>query len=132
VVTFLPLDPGYGSVNTPLTINASITDINDIKNPVLIYAAGGNTKTGAIFMDSTDVDQYQATIPGDAMTFMGISYYITTSDKKNNNTTSDIRSAEVKFPEESLSSDVSGSVLKDGLPRNKWRMISVPARLDVM
>ena len=99
VVTFLPLDPGYGSVNTPLTINAMITDINNIKNPVLIYAAGGNTKTGVIFMDSTGGDKYQATIPGDAMTLMGISYYISTSDNQNNTTTSDIRSAEVKFPE---------------------------------
>ena len=130
VVTFLPLDPGYGSINTPLTINAKITDINNIKNPVLIYAAGGNTKTGVIFMDSTGVDQFQATIPGDAMTFMGISYYISTSDNKNNTTTSDLHSAEVKFPKESLSSDIAGSVIKEGLPRNKWRMISVPARLD--
>ncbi|HHZ99549.1 MAG TPA: hypothetical protein EYN68_08430, partial [Candidatus Marinimicrobia bacterium] len=129
VVTFLPLDPGYATVNIPVTINASITDVNEISSAILFYFTGGNTKTGLIVMNVTDVGQYEATIPGDAITPMGIHFYIFSVDNKGNQSISDY-SIEINFPEGKLSTDITGSVLKDGLPKNKWRMISVPARLD--
>mgnify|MGYP001187980012 CR=1 FL=1 len=128
-VTIQPFDPGYATVNLPITINASITDVNEISSAILFYFTGGNTKTGIIVMNVTDVGQYEATIPGDAITPMGIHFNIVSVDKKGNQSISNY-SIEINFPEGKLSTDITGSVLKDGLPKNKWRLISVPARLD--
>ncbi|MCS5659659.1 MAG: cadherin repeat domain-containing protein, partial [Dehalococcoidia bacterium] len=128
-VTIQPFDPGYATVNIPVTINASITDVNEISSAILFYFTGGNTKTGIIVMNVTDVGQYEATIPADAITPMGIHFNIFSVDLKGNQSISNY-SIEINFPEGKLSTDITGSVLKDGLPKNKWRLISVPARLD--
>ena len=75
-------------------------------------------------------EEYQVTIPSIAITYKGISYYVLANDSLGNESKSDIFSVNVKFDEGDLSTNIEGSVLEDSLPRNKWRMISIPAALE--
>ncbi|MCH2447412.1 MAG: cadherin domain-containing protein, partial [Candidatus Marinimicrobia bacterium] len=123
--------PGLIAAGNPLKVTATIKDNNSVSQALLYFALGGNSNYDELIMGLSEDDQYQVTIPSVVITYRGISYYISASDTIGNESESDIFSVNVKFAEGDLSTDIEGSVLKDSLPRNKWRMISIPADLDV-
>jgi len=121
--------PSIVNTGSSFKVTASVTDNNAVSEALIYFALGGNTNFDELIMGLSENDQYQATIPSIAITYRGISYYIAASDTIGNNSISDLFSTNVKFAEGALSSDMEGSVLEDSPPRNKWRMISVPAKL---
>ena len=122
--------PSIVNAGSSFKVTASVTDNNAVSEALLYFALGGNANFDELIMGLSEDDQYQVTIPSIAITYRGISYYISASDTIGNNSKSEIFSTNVMFAEGALSSDMEASVLEDSLPRNKWRMISIPAKLD--
>ena len=114
----------------PFTVKFSITDNNAVEKALAYFALGGETKFDQLIMAQFEDEEYQVTIPSIAITYKGISYYVLANDSLGNESKSDIFSVNVKFDEGDLSTNIEGSVLEDSLPRNKWRMISIPAALE--
>ena len=73
---------------------------------------------------------YSATIGKDYTSILGLAYYHTAEDEYSNIGISDTSAIEVKYVAGKLDSKISGTAYPNGVPKDKWRLISVPTNLD--
>ncbi|HHZ98250.1 MAG TPA: hypothetical protein EYN68_01545, partial [Candidatus Marinimicrobia bacterium] len=126
-LTFVPDPPQLGD---DLTVTLSVADESSIDNVVLNYLIGGEPDMQPTAMSSVGSNNYEAKVEGMDITVRGIAFYVAVTDLPGYVGFSDTLSPEIQFPENQLSTTVKGSAFKQGIPKSKWRLISVPAELD--
>ena len=123
----LPPEPSMGN---RVRVSATIVDESLVSNASLFYITGGSLRFTEMEMISVESDIYKATIPGEDVTIRGLAYFIKAVDTKGFERYSDTTSISVDFPANVLSTEIEGSAYTSGVPRDKWRLISVPSILD--
>ncbi|MCH8010394.1 MAG: VCBS repeat-containing protein [Candidatus Marinimicrobia bacterium] len=128
-ITNIILSPTSPSILDDVTVSAAISDESGVLNVSLFYIKGGSTSFSETSMTDDGSGTYSGTIPGASVTVTGLAYFLRAQDINGFIVNSDTLSAQVTFLS-SLSTGVSGSALSGGFPKDKWRLISVPADLD--
>lgn len=85
VITHTPII--YWRNNTAIVINATITDDTSVESAVLFYRKATERTYIAVQMSTASHNVWAGTIPGSAVTSVGLEYYIWTTDGRNNATT---------------------------------------------
>ena len=108
-----------------------VVDENNITNVTLFYMVGGNPTINSQVATSNGDGTYSATISKDFSSILGLAYYYTAEDEYANMSTGDTVSVEVSYGKTRLDSKIAGTAYPNGLPKSKWRLISVPTHLDL-
>jgi len=123
-----PSDPG---ALEEVTLTVIINDETGIANANLHYTQGGSETFSSLALSVTSGSSYSATIPSSDVTRNGLIYYIQAEDDLGFVSISDTIGVEVNFSSGDLStSSALSSAYSTGFPIDKWRMISIPAKLD--
>lgn len=120
----------YGATQaagTAVTVTCVVKDNISVTGSNLSYRIG-NGAFSVLTMTAV-VDTYSATIPAGDVTSGGLSFYIQGIDNRNNRAATDTLDVKVTFSGIS-SRSVSGAAFSTGVPNNRWRLMSVPARLS--
>ena len=107
-----------------------VVDDNLITNVTLHYLVGGNSTVKSQEATANGDGTYSATINKDFIGMNGLAYYHTAEDEYSNIGISDTSAVEVNYVAGRLDSKISGTAYPKGIPKNKWRLISVPTNLD--
>ena len=78
IITHTPMTTGY--VGTPIVIDATISDPESTPTAIVYYRTVGAPGYTALPMTHLGSQSYTATIPGAAVTLVGVQYYITATD----------------------------------------------------
>ncbi len=114
-----------------LTISITFPEFFYASDATLFYLSGGEDIFISAPMVSVGRSQvFSADIPGESVNASGVAHYISATDTSNNRMITDIHSIPVRFDENTYTSSMGGSAYIDGVPKNKWRIISVPTILD--
>ncbi|MCH7521018.1 MAG: T9SS type A sorting domain-containing protein, partial [Candidatus Marinimicrobia bacterium] len=121
-----PVDAGI-----PLEITAAVTDDRGVDRVSLHYAQGGSSDfSNPVVMSASGADNYTATIPGAAVTHNGLIFVIRARDAAANADSSAIQFVPVKFVSGELTLANIPGAYTSGYPKDRWRLLSVPADLD--
>ena len=112
-------------------LTVPVVDENNITNVTLFYMVGGNPTINSQVATSNGDGTYSATISKDFTSILGLAYYYTAEDEYANMSTGDTVSVEVSYGKTRLDSKIAGTAYPNGLPKGKWRLISVPTHLDL-
>lgn len=121
--------PESPKVQEPVTVSATVTDESDIESVNLYYLQGGDPGFRVVPMTENG-GAFSAVIPDSHVTMTGIAYVIRAVDMFHRTRNGDTLTVDVSFSAGGLSTAMDGSPFPDGIPRNRWRLISVPAELD--
>ncbi|MCH8837203.1 MAG: fibronectin type III domain-containing protein, partial [Candidatus Marinimicrobia bacterium] len=113
------------SVNQPVTVTATITDASTF-TATLRYALGSTASYSQAAMTNQGGDTFSGTIPGTAVTIAGLAYYLEAVDSLSNMSRTDTTSLRISFTAGTLTTGMAGSAYPSGIPRDKWRLISIP------
>ncbi len=117
-------------VGSDFQVTAQVTDNWNITS-VLLYYRNGTSKTFQIIsMNHSQENNYLATIPGSAMFFEGLAYFVRAEDSAGYSAFSDTLSPKIYFTDGSFSTNSSNSGYASGYSRGQWRMLSIPAILN--
>lgn len=120
----------YGATQTAgtaVTVTCVVKDNISVTGSNLSYRVG-NGAFSVLAMTAV-ADTFSATIPAGDVTSDGLSFYVEGTDNRNNRAASDTLDVKVTFA--GLSSrSVAGAAFSTGVPNNRWRLMSVPARLS--
>ncbi len=123
-------DPTVATAAGDVVISAQITDESNLQSVQLFYLKGGEASFTSTAMALDNADTYVGTIPGQAITLSGIAYYLRVQDVLEHASNSDTASVQVKFAADALSTVLPTGFYKAGFPKDKWRLVSMPAQLD--
>ena len=129
VIASLPVISSSEAQEVLLTV--PVEDENLITNVTLNYIVGGDPTIHSQEATSNGDGTYSATIGTDFTSILGLAYYHTAEDEYSNIGISDTSSIEVKYVEGNLDSKIPGTAYPNGVPKSKWRLISVPTHLDL-
>ena len=129
VIASLPVISSSEAQEVLLTV--PVEDENLITNVTLNYIVGGDPTIHSQEATSNGDGTYSATIGTDFTSILGLAYYHTAEDEYSNIGISDTSSIEVKYVEGNLDSKISGTAYPNGIPKSKWRLISVPTNLNL-
>ena len=129
VIASLPVISSSEAQEVLLTV--PVEDENLITNVTLNYIVGGDPTIHSQEATSNGDGTYSATIGTDFTSILGLAYYHTAEDEYSNIGISDTSSIEVKYVEGNLDSKIPGTAYPNGVPKSKWRLISVPTNLDL-
>ncbi|MCK5733990.1 MAG: hypothetical protein KAI38_07375, partial [Candidatus Latescibacteria bacterium] len=110
-----------------LIMSASVTDAGGVQSVTLYYRAGGARTFTLLPMSEAGGDTYEATIPGSAVTYCGLEYYLSASDYTDN---------VVVLPEEGADNPYyvrvtfQDCIAEAAYPVGLWKMIGVPVMPD--
>ena len=124
---YSPTEPG---VLEPVSVTVSISDESPLSDVNLFYLVGGESGYSQEAMSHDGGGSYSGEIGGTDVTLTGLAYFIQATDEHGFVASSDTLGIPVNFLANSLTSSMSSSPISGGFPRDKWRMISVPAELD--
>jgi len=130
-VIVTPITPITSTENQDVAITVNITDENKITEVNLYYQVGGTLGVVEQAASSNGDDTYTGTVNKDMVGINGLSYYYTATDEYDNVSNGDTLSLEVKYGKNVLSSTIKGSAYPNGLPKEKWRLISIPTHIDL-
>ena len=130
VMSVPSVSPESPSVLEDITVYATVIDESSLNSVSFYYLKGGESNFRRVDMRHDGSGDYSGIIPAADVTLMGIAYTIHAIDVAGNSSRSDTLSVQVKFRDNTLVSNMNGSALMDGMPKDKWRLISVPAELD--
>ncbi|MBC8186154.1 choice-of-anchor D domain-containing protein [candidate division KSB1 bacterium] len=117
-------------VGSDFQITAQVTDNWNIDS-VLLYYRNGTSKTFQISsMNHSQENNYLATIPGSAMLFQGLVYFVKAEDSAGISAFSDTLSPRIYFTNGSFSTNSTNNGYASGYSRGQWRMFSAPAILN--
>ncbi|MQY63289.1 MAG: T9SS type A sorting domain-containing protein [Calditrichaeota bacterium] len=117
------------NVGDNITVTATITDPQGLAAVDLHYARGGSASYSQVNMLSLGANTHSGTIPGSAVTATGVACFITAEDNLGNVSRSDTASIQVGFPSGTLTTSIPGGAFRDGFPKDKWRLISIPGNI---
>jgi len=129
VIASLPVISSSEAQEVLLTV--PVEDENLITNVTLNYIVGGDPTIHSQEATSNGDGTYSATIGTDFTSILGLAYYHTAEDEYSNIGIGDTVSVEVSYGKTRLDSKISGTAYPNGLPKGKWRLISVPTHLDL-
>jgi fibronectin type 3 domain-containing protein len=118
-------------LNAAAPISATVTDNAGLQLVQLFYRQGGQSIFQSLNMSSSSGSIFTAQVPSSAVTFGGLMYYISAQDIGGHTSTSDTLQVRVYFDDGALTTESSNSAYLGGFPRDQWRMISIPAALQV-
>ena len=125
------ISPASPSFNELVQVSVDVTDAKSTVSAVqLQFLRGDESAFTTMDMTQTEGNTFTGTIPQSYVTWMGLSYIVEARDNLDNVSRSDTLSVPVRFGEGYLSTAIKGSALSQGMPRDSWRMISIPAQLD--
>ncbi|MEE9162769.1 MAG: FlgD immunoglobulin-like domain containing protein, partial [Candidatus Neomarinimicrobiota bacterium] len=129
---YLDHTPGSPAIGEDILVTAGLTDPAGVETATLRYLAGGASvfTEAPMTVSPGDTDTTSATIPGAAVTITGVLYRVAAVDSLGNISLSSSASPGISFPADTLTSAVTGGFYIDGFPKDRWRLISVPAQLD--
>jgi hypothetical protein len=130
VVATTIVTPTSPSILGDITITAQITDETGVDSASLYYLVGGNANYTDLLMIDDGDGSFSAVIPGANSTISGLAYYVAAQDVFGYTGTSDTSSVVIRFPNGALTSSSTGSAYPNGIPKDKWRLISTPAQFD--
>ena len=127
-----PTEPVSSGASFPVTF--IVSDDNAIRSVTLFYMIE-DTTIGLTFlgadMSSDSEGEFEAVIPEDAVTLKGIAYFALAIDEAGNMNIGDTTYIPSKFSDGDITTaSVRTSAFPGGLPKNKWRLISVPGELN--
>ncbi|SVA94542.1 uncharacterized protein METZ01_LOCUS147396, partial [marine metagenome] len=123
-----PSDPGALEA---ITVTVNINDETGISSANLYYTQGGSQSFSNLTLSVTSGSSYSATIPSSDVTRNGLIYFIRAEDDLGFVAVSDTVGVAVNFSTGDLSTSTAlSSAYPTGFPIDKWRMISIPAKLD--
>jgi len=123
-----PSDPG---VLEEVTVTVTINDETGITSANLYYTQGGSQAFTNLVLSVASGSSYSATIPSSDVTRNGLIYFIQAEDDLGFVAISDTVGVAVNFSAGDLStSSALSSAYSTGFPLDKWRLISIPAKLD--
>ncbi|HHZ99775.1 MAG TPA: choice-of-anchor D domain-containing protein, partial [Candidatus Marinimicrobia bacterium] len=142
VATILPPDtvgPSFEIISiTPeeallkqfISVETELKDATEVEEAVLYFLEGGQTEFTAYPMITEDQETFEFVSRPADVTMNGIAFYMLARDQRGNFALSDTFSPPVKFRDGSLQTTLPNSAYGDGVPKKKWRLISVPAELE--
>ena len=125
-ISFVPLLPSHG---TDVTVAATITDHSGVSEAQLHYGQAGdwNYSTGAM---SANGDTFSYSIPGQYVTFHGLSFFIDSKDQNQYSSISDTIHHEVHFDDGVITTANVQDAAFSVIAPNVWRLISLPSIPD--
>ncbi len=130
VVSATTVTPTSPSILGDITVAALINDETGVDSASLYFQMGGASNYTDVLMTDDGSGSFSAVIPGANSTINGLSYYVNAKDVFGYSGTSDTGSIAIRFPDGALTSSMSGSAYQNGIPRDKWRLVSTPAQFD--
>ncbi len=99
---------------------------------MLYYQVGGSSREDSVLMSNVTRSQaWFASIPGDKITGTGFSYYVKAADNQGNSLRLNKRSVPVDIVSGAYDmTNTLSSVYPEGVPSEKWRIISFPTVQD--
>jgi hypothetical protein len=130
VVSATTVTPTSPSILGDITVAALINDETGVDSASLYFQMGGASNFTDVLMTDDGGGSFSAVIPGANSTINGLSYYVNAKDVFGYSATSDTSSIAIRFPNGALTSSSTGSAYQNGIPRDKWRLVSTPAQFD--
>lgn len=136
------LPPEISSIENPellntgegMEISLTVSDGEDgdaLTEVAVNYFLGGGSGFQTVIAEQAEAGgPYTATIDSSVIGIGSIAFFIEAQDSYGAITTSDTVSVTTSFPAEVLTTGIPGSAYPDGLPNERWRLISVPTHLD--
>ncbi|MBC8345599.1 MAG: Ig-like domain-containing protein, partial [Candidatus Marinimicrobia bacterium] len=122
--------PSLVNSSDNISIDISVSDNVGVSSVFLNYIAGGMDSFTSISASDNGDGSYSALIGNGDLDYVGLAHYSVVTDVYGNSKTSDTVSIQVEFPENILSTVIAGSAYPDGIPENKWKLISIPTHLN--
>ncbi len=122
--------PQVVNMGEDIEISFSVGDNTDITDVVLNYVSGGVNDVSSVSAVETSSNSYSGTIDGSQTSLTGVAYFVSVTDRFGNIGISDTMSVPVNFPADVLTTDIEGTAYPEGVPEDKWRLISLPTHLD--
>ena len=130
-VILTPTTPITSTENQDVAITVNITDENEITKVNLYYQVGGSLEAVEQAATSNGDNTYTGTVNKDMVGINGLAYYYTATDEYSNFRHGDTLSLEIKYGQNRLTSAIAGTAYPNGLPKSKWRLISIPTHIDL-
>jgi hypothetical protein len=130
-VIVTPTTPITSTENQDVAITVNVTDENKITKVNLYYQAGGSLEVVEQAATSNGDGTYTGTVNKDMVGINGLVYYYTATDEYSNLRHSDTLSLDIKYGENKLTSAIAGTAYPNGVPKSKWRLISIPTHIDL-
>ena len=130
-VILAPTTPITSTENQDVAITVNITDENEITKVNLYYQVGGSLEAVEQAATSNGDNTYTGTVNKDMVGINGLAYYYTATDEYSNFRHGDTLSLEIKYGQNRLTSAIAGTAYPNGVPKSKWRLISIPTHIDL-
>ena len=113
----------------PVTLSATIYDLNGIGNADLHLQVGGSEEEVILPMSQVGNNDYEVSIPDSLIDLNNFRARIVSMDNMSYSTTSDYGSTEIQFNNSELKMDNDFSSYPDGIDKNEWKLVSWPSQL---
>jgi len=130
-VIVTPTTPITSTENQDVAITVNVTDENKITKVNLYYQVGGSLEAVEQAATSNEDGTYTGTVNKDMVGINGLAYYYTATDEYSNFRHGDTLTLDIKYGQNKLTSAIAGTAYPSGVPKSKWRLISIPTHIDL-
>jgi len=130
-VIVTPTTPITSTENQDVAITVNVTDENKITKVNLYYQVGGSLEVVEQAATSNGDGTYTGTVNKDMVGINGLAYYYTATDEYSNFRHGDTLTLDIKYGQNKLTSAIAGTAYPNGVPKSKWRLISIPTHIDL-
>ena len=114
----------------PIRVQGILTDLNGIASADLHLQLGGSQEPIIIPMTALNDSIYEVSIADSLVTIKNFRAFIRGDDNMAYTGESDRLTPSVKYGENELTTMIENSIYPDGIPSERWRMLSFPGRQD--
>ena len=114
----------------PIRVQGILTDINGIASADLHLQLGGSQEPIIIPMTALNDSIYEVSIADSLVTIKNFRAFIRGDDNMAYTGESDRLTPSVKYGENELTTMIENSIYPDGIPSERWRMLSFPGSQD--
>ena len=114
----------------PIRVQGILTDINGIASADLLLQQGGSEEPIIIPMTALNDSIYEASIADSLVTIKNFRAFIRGDDNMAYTGESEKLTPSVKYGENELTTMIENSIYPDGIPTDRWRMLSFPGEID--
>jgi len=114
----------------PIRVQGILTDLNGIASADLHLQLGGSQEPIIIPMTAMNDSIYEVSIADSLVTIKNFRAFIRGDDNMAYTGESDRLTPSVKYGENELTTMIENSIYPDGIPSERWRMLSFPGRQD--
>ena len=114
----------------PIRVQGVLTDLNGIASADLHLQVGGSQEPIIIPMTALNDSIYEVSIADSLVTIKNFKAFIRGDDNMAYTGESDRLTPSVKYGENELTTMIENSIYPDGIPSERWRMLSFPGSQD--